>query len=320
MKDRFFTIIILMLLGIYALNRFGNADQLEDMIKNSVVYKTYQQHFDDAPENASSDNKTVKPEVQKIEEVASKSQPSNTRPQIQQQSPPRYTLPEYSPAPTKIVGKLSVADFQEAIPKPSWYDNVEAPIANTSAEVSKVWQSKKRCCESKEVLKANNQEFYKTCYRAIENYFSDEELVVKCLWLMDTGATRDHRLQIKRFLVTHFSHHKNNITRCANCAPADTVARVTLELASMLRRYGNPDESITLIERVLDTRLPEVSPWVQTEIYTKLARWYAEDDSKRRNRVGYALQNLESIGKSGNESVERRFLRFQDSAEKFLKN
>ncbi len=320
MKDRFFTIIIIILLGIYGLNRFGDADKFEATVKNSDVYKIYQQFFDDTPESTSPDTARVKLRAARAEEVVSEPQASESKPSSIKYSPPKHTPSQYSSTPTKVIGDLTVAHFQEAIPKPSWYDSVEAPIATTSAEVSKVWQSKKRCCESKEVLKANNQEFYKTCYRAIENYFSDEELVVKCLWLMDTGATREHSLKIKRFLVANFSHHKNNITRCANCAPADTVARVTLELSSRLRRDGNPDESIALVERVLDTRLPEISPWVQTEIYTKLSRWYAEDHWKRRNRVAYALQNLGSIGKSGNKSVERRFPRFQKNAEKFLKN
>jgi hypothetical protein len=278
MKDRLFFTVLFVLIAIYVGNDLVKSGQLESVLNGSKLKEIYLNYSAKETQN----------------------EPTSSHKKVNQEQASKDIK-----VSTNLSG-LSVDHFRENIIKPDWFNSVEAPIANTSEDVTNVWQSKKRCCESKRVLQDNNREFYKTCYRAIENHFSDEELVVKCLWLMDSGASREQSKKIKRYLVSHFSHHKKNISRCANCAPGDTVARVTLELARMQRSQGSPEESIKLIESVLDQRRDEISPWVKTEIYTALARWYANDDRARRERILEALKNLENQSRFEDNGVERR--------------
>lgn len=197
--------------------------------------------------------------------------------------------------------------FERHIVRPNWFFSLEAPALNTIKAVDTLWRSKKRCCTDKETLIANNREFYKGCYLGIVNNPKFEELVVKCLWLMDAGADKTQRELIKTYLVENYSHHKNNTTCCANCAPADTVARVTHELARIKHSKGNTDAAIELVEEIINRRRQEISPWVQTEIFTTLGRYYAltrvTDD--RAQRITDAYQRLSANASEGNGVLRR---------------
>lgn len=203
-------------------------------------------------------------------------------------------------------------DFESKIAKPEWFDSIDAPPLSSTDEVNKLWRSKKRCCIDETKLLENNREFYKVCYNAIANNPKNEELVVQCLWLMDAGADKDQRLKIKRYLVDNYSDHKNSVSRCANCAPGDTVARVTHELARNEKYQGNIDQAISRIENLFDKRGGEISLWVQTEIYTTLGNLYLSSavTKERKNRMNDAYERLNSARNPEN-GVERRFPKFE---------
>jgi len=209
-----------------------------------------------------------------------------------------------------IAGCKENNKFEEKFDKPLWFNSIDAPEVNNSDEVSTLWQSEKRCCEDSATLLKNNRVFYKSCYNAISNNYNDEQLVVLCLWLMDSGADSNQRIELSKFLVENFSRHKNRVDDCANCMPGDTVARVTLELASYESRNNYSKKvAIERIENLLDSRSDEISYWVQAEIYEFLGDIYLEDGvtPERVNRYAKAYNKLNKI-KEYNEPLASRFL------------
>jgi len=93
---------------------------------------------------------------------------------------------------------------------------------------------------------------------------------------MVAGAESRQKVEITCFLVENCSEHKNSIAGCVNCAPADTVARATADLAAFERRMGDARAAIRLLEHLLAIRSDEISYWVQAEIYQSLGRMYLE--------------------------------------------
>jgi hypothetical protein len=211
-----------------------------------------------------------------------------------------------------LIGCGQSNKFEQEITQPEWFDSIDAPEINSSNEVSALWQSKKRCCEDETVLLKNNRTFYKSCYNAISENFDNEELVVKCLWLMDAGANSKQKIKLSKFLVENYSHHKNSITGCANCMPADTVARETLSFARYEKRLGHQENAIHVIENLLDNRLSEISYWVQVQIYEFLGRLYLEQGitDTRIKRFKETYKTLNRV-KDYNEPLERRYKSFE---------
>lgn len=204
--------------------------------------------------------------------------------------------------------------FESRIAKPAWYDSIEIVEINNVDELGALWRGKKRCCIDESTLLANNREFYKACYESIVINSENDELVVKCLWLMGAGADQEQRIDIKRFLVENYGDHKNSIDRCSNCSPGDTVARVTKDLARMEKSQGQIDHAITLLEDLLDSRRGEISLWVQTEIYEVLGNMYlsSEITNARKERIDSAYNRINGARREDN-GVETRFERFENT-------
>jgi hypothetical protein len=223
------------------------------------------------------------------------------------------TTPAVTRAPTK---------FEATFFKPAWFDSVRAPELSTAEEVSTLWQSEKRCCgmHDDEVLR-NNRIFYKSCFNAISAHYEDEELVVMCLSLMDVAADPTQRTELARFLVDNFAHHKNSVEHCANCMPADRVARTTLDLARYeSRESNNKQRPIERIEKLLDTREDEISYWVQAEIYEFLGQLYLESGltQGQLSRYKNAYVRLDRL-KEVNEPLKSRFEPIQKNYDLMMK-
>lgn len=213
-----------------------------------------------------------------------------------------------------VAGCSEPNHFEQTFEKPAWFDTVEAQSLQSSSDVSALWQSEKRCCEDENTLLQNNRIFYKSCFNAIVDHYDDEELVVKCLWLMDVGAESEHKVALSRFLVDNFPHHRNDISNCANCMPADTVARVTLTLARHESRSTNDKKlPVDRIETLMDARKDEISYWVQAEIYAFLGKLYLEDGvtDERFQRFNAAYERL-NRARLHNEPLARRFAQVEN--------
>lgn len=197
------------------------------------------------------------------------------------------------------------APFESVIQKPDWFDTVSAPTLNSVDDVDHLWQSKKRCCIDEDKLQANRREFYKACYNGVVQHPDNDELVVKCLWLMDPGG--DQYYVLKRYLVDNYGDHKSDTSHCANCAPGDVIARVTLGLAQHERYADSVDTAIKRIEGLLNRRRPEISLWVQTEIYSALGRMYLKSavTDERKQVIADAYERLASAATEQN-GVSRR--------------
>lgn len=195
------------------------------------------------------------------------------------------------------------------LPAPDWLDSTTHPRFESISDVDNLWRGKKRCCIDKDQLVANQREFYAACYDAIAEQPLNEELVVKCLWLMDSGLGIVDRARIHHILVDNFPYHRNSIDNCANCSPGDTVARVTLDLARIEAANGDMALAVERLERLLDERGPEISLWVQTEIYTTLAGFYRKTnmDTTQQRRLQDAYEKLADARKIKGNGVARRF-------------
>lgn len=214
-----------------------------------------------------------------------------------------YTQKDTSKQP---VQPHSAVLFEQQIQKPYWFYLVSSTRLNTSEDVSKLWQSEKRYGDDFS-FNLNSKIFYKSCYKAIVAHPEDNELVVICLRLMDLAVEESERVVIAKYLLNHFSNHRQRTDNCANCMPADRVARVTLEL-SQYEKYENPQLAIQRLEQLLDTRLDEISGWVQVEIYVSLAEQYIDAGvtDERFQRFKIAYERLKTL-KETNEPVSSRF-------------
>ena len=175
-------------------------------------------------------------------------------------------------------------DVETFLPKPAWVDSIDAPILNTVEDVSTLWQSKKRCCVNKWTLQNNQREFYKACYVAVATHSQDQLLVAKCLQLMDNGMERDVRYQIHQHYLDKYFYLKSLVDRCFNCSPADPLVNVVLNLAWIENYNDNPQRAIDIVQRVLDERIEEISPYRQMSLYEVLARFY--------RKTGYSAEQL----------------------------
>jgi len=219
---------------------------------------------------------------------------------------------------TLIIVSLFIAScsqptqFELEVKKTDWFETIDAPEVNTPEEVSKLWQSEKRCCEDENKLQTNNRIFYKACYNAIAEHFNDDELVTKCLWLMDIAVEREQAIQLTRFLVENYANHKSSTKGCVNCEPGDVIARETLTLAQY-ESADNLEDAINLIESLFERR-SDISLWVQAEIYQYLATLYlkTEVSNERMARLTQVDQTLKAAA-DNNKLKDWRYTNFQRS-------
>ncbi|MEE9319462.1 MAG: hypothetical protein V3U76_03355 [Granulosicoccus sp.] len=194
------------------------------------------------------------------------------------------------------------------LPEPEWLASIRAPVVNTRDEVLALWQSEERCCIAERKLEKNEREFYKSCYVAVAEHPQDDGLVVMCMNLMTYSVKRAQRREIHHLILERYADHRDIITGCANCAPADTIARVSHGLSRTEYSDGNKRLAITLLEDILIQRQDEISPWVQTEMYTTLAKHYAGNNatSEQVSTIKEAWQRLDDLQQT-DEPVRRRF-------------
>jgi hypothetical protein len=202
-----------------------------------------------------------------------------------------------------IVNNKSIA-FQESITKPEWFNSVNTIRIHNEKEMSELWRSEKRCCESKSKLFRNNKKFFKSCYNAITEHYEDEKLVVKCLWLMGFGEAREQDIQAKSFIVNNFPQHISSVDNCANCDTGDVYARSAHSLANY-KQSKELNKSISLIENALTTRGNDISHWIQIDMYVDLCRFYLKQEKITQNQKDFIIKGYGFLF-AENKNVERR--------------
>jgi hypothetical protein len=202
---------------------------------------------------------------------------------------------------TRQLAGMKKLTFNEAIAKPAWWDTTQAPLLTSEVDVDRLWQKPDH----------NNREFFKACYGMIETHSADERATVKCLWLMPVAVGNENKKPIREYLIANYFDHKANTRTCANCAPGDPVARVADDLSTQYEWDGKIRSAIELLEKVLDQRGGDTSPWVQAEIYTHLGKLYLilEVTKERQQRIENAYERLTLI--KDHESMKQRYLDFE---------
>lgn len=204
------------------------------------------------------------------------------------------------------------AHLMQQIEKPFWFIFTGSEPLNNVSDVSKLWQQQ-----------GSEKVFYKSCYKAIDTHPDDDQLVVKCLYLMSAGIQSDKHRQIKlrRLLADTYPMHNDDLSRCANCMVGDTVARNAQRLAYSERYQTSVGESVLVLERVLDQRQGDISLWVQAEIYQDLMRYYGEVNftPERRQRIKTAFAYL-SEQRLGNQPLADRFAKLEKAYRELVKN
>jgi hypothetical protein len=200
-----------------------------------------------------------------------------------------------------LIGTFQIAkrtSLLDGVKLPEWIQAISAPAVKDESELDKLWLSRKRCCIESEVI-ASNQELYKACADAIKSHPNDEDLVVKCLWLMPS-ADSGNKLDIYRLLLLKYPNHKDSLANCENCKTGDTISRATKEVAVYDASTGDPDKlesAIKMLEDVLDKRGEDTSAWVKLEIYKELGELYLRSGvtESRKKRINAAYKELDVV-------------------------
>ena len=193
--------------------------------------------------------------------------------------------------------------FRDVVPKPKWFEKTTERIVRNDNDVTALWQSEKRCCEdSKDVLE-NRRIFYKACYNGIVKNPFDEDLVVKCLWLMGYSETKTTNPLLGKFLYENYFYHDNKIDNCVNCSKGDTVTRAVMDYAESIK-INYLYRSIEMLERLLDERENDISNWIKIDLYKKLGYLYQRQDKitlRQIQRIERGIVYLDEVVKKGNE-------------------
>jgi len=228
------------------------------------------------------------------------------------------------------LAQLSFAEKPSIVPYFDWFEDIDAPQINNRKELDKEWSLKKRCCG--EESKRNNREFYKACYIGMQHNPADKDLEAHCLWLMDVAleSRKQFITHNEVFIKKHFYFDKPT-DNCANCAPANTSARIAQQLARMYQQNNQLDKAVRLLERMNDERADETSDWVLAENTTQLAEFYLspeyEGDSIERIQFNYLKlkpnRNSQTLGKAHHrfEKLEKVTIKLQKTfAQRQLNN
>lgn len=197
------------------------------------------------------------------------------------------------------------------IEHPDWFETTSAPPVQDEAEVDALWLSAPRCCGADVV--ANNRIFYKACARAIERQAEDEYLVVKCLWLMQNALDGHQSARLKELIMDRYFTHKDSLRNCANCAPGDTVSRIATELASYYAAVGRLADAISLLERAIDGRSIDTSPWVRIESNTQLCKLYLRTERTAAQRQRISNAQAEFLAMRADPTIATRYGEFVQS-------
>ncbi|MCK5662100.1 MAG: hypothetical protein KAI17_01370 [Thiotrichaceae bacterium] len=212
---------------------------------------------------------------------------------------------------------------QSPVPSFDWFDDVDAPEIHSKEELSKIWQSKPRCCVPKRELEQNNREFYKACYVAMQKYPSDDDIVATCLWLMDGALeTRAERIKINEYFIQKYFYYNKPLDRCANCDRANVSVRIARELARQYKSTNRFGKAIKLLERINDERQLDTSDWVIAELSTQLGKYYLSPEYIGNNTQRIEANYLKLKPFRNNETLGKRFGkpgRFDKLEEVYLK-
>ena len=186
-------------------------------------------------------------------------------------------------------------------PPPKWWDRVEAPEITTYGELMRYWQNRERTPE----------QFFKAAYQAVLQYPDDPTIVVEAVNLMAYGdPTYPYLGELYRFtLENYFDYNRMDVHYAGK--QGDTVAGVVREYARWLIKQNHPDEAITWIERLLQSRERDINDHLLQLLAIEHARAY-EDLGQTEKAISILQRALEAYpGGDWKESIQQEIARLQ---------
>lgn len=214
------------------------------------------------------------------------------------ESPGEGNIPfDISPPPFASPYVPELRDALQALPPPSWWDQVDAPVKHFEnyREFLGYWQSEKRCCRREEI-EFSNRLFFKVAYQAILNHTHDDDLVAVAFKLMNLSyLDYPHQLELQELGLSYYFHHDKPLDWCANCRPGDDGARMIYSMRHLYRKRDQDRVFIALAHKYLAERGDVTSAWAQLELYDQLAQayWDAEAWPKAIETVNLALAKFD---------------------------
>jgi hypothetical protein len=162
-----------------------------------------------------------------------------------------------------------LAEWQQSIPQPEWWDDVprSALAINSLGDLLSVWQSGTSDEPSR-------RRFYKLAYQGILDHPGDEDLAAVGIDLMAYIADPDDRLPLLEFGVDHFFGYRQRTDNCANCKIGDQTGEMVRDLADAYLSQGQPEAAIRIIQRLVDEREPDISPYNLALTFETMGRAY----------------------------------------------
>lgn len=216
------------------------------------------------------------------------------------------------------------SEFTSLAPLPQWWDEVtvSGEGVHNVKDLRRYWQSKGRSGADSQVLK-NNQEFFKAAYSGIVNYPLDDDLIVEAIWLMNVVVNDYPQLiNIQEFAIKHYFYHDHPTNYCVNCMPADPMAWIVNDAAYayVFKHNVNESKAVDLIFRVLKERGEDISPWLQVELYERLA-WIFMSSKKYSEGIPVierAIESFKNMGDSPGVAVRLKRLTGQLDSMKLM--
>jgi hypothetical protein len=173
------------------------------------------------------------------------------------------------PARLSATDKEFVAEWQQRVPKPMWWDEVpESSLTIDSVgDLLAVWQSG----TSDE---ATRRRFFRLTYEGIVTHPGDRDLAAEGLGLMAFVADPDDRLPLLEFGVEKFFSYNRRLDNCANCKVGDTSGEMVRDLASAYISHGRAYDAIQLIQRFVAEREADVSEYNLALTFETMSRAY----------------------------------------------
>lgn len=171
--------------------------------------------------------------------------------------------------PSKRAGvdRALVDEFKRTVPLPGWWGQVEPelPIRNLT-DLQSVWMS------GGTMNSERGRRFYKSAYKAMEDYPEEPDLVPYGLYLMSVVAEDPATtLALREFWLKKFFHYEQRVDNCANCMVGDTASTMARDYAAA-GRYTNPSAGIETIQRLVRERERDISPYNLALTLQEMAR------------------------------------------------
>jgi len=154
--------------------------------------------------------------------------------------------------------------FQEAAPKPAWWDNVSTKGVEiqTYDDLLAYWQDKER----------SENQFFKAAYEAILRVPEDDDVVANAMSMLPYGdSTYPHTVTLLEFAIDRYFDYDRPLDNYSG-KTGDTVAGMVRQLATIYNRTGDYGYTIALVDKLLNLREFEIND----QLHELISLEYAE--------------------------------------------